>query len=135
MARADEGSTPLWPWLLVGGGAAAAVIVFRHHLAHADTSPAHVDASADPANDNAAPVASAPTPARDAPRWICPVPMWRGRRAEISDGFSAHAVTVPRKHRKHLGVDIMFRRRSRAELIAEYPPGSRDGSDGYFMPR
>ena len=117
MARADEGGPALWPWLLAGGGATAAAIWWARGSA-AETS-----------------IVSA-APELVTARWVFPVPMWGERKAEISDGYSAEAILAgPDKHRKHLGVDIMFRRRSRAELVTEYPPDSPDGSRGYFMPR
>jgi len=117
MARADEGGPALWPWLVAGGGATAAAIWWARNV--------EPDAS----------ILGA-APELVAARWVFPVPMWGTRKAEISDGYSAEAITIgPRTHRKHLGADIMFRRRSRAELVAEYPPGSPDGSLGYFMPR
>lgn len=74
--------------------------------------------------------------------WVFPVPDLDGRRPEVSDGWASRrtttikkpdrpAVTIPRLH---LGADIMFRRRQLGELADVYPPGSRHGTDRYFMP-
>jgi murein DD-endopeptidase MepM/ murein hydrolase activator NlpD len=50
-----------------------------------------------------------PTPrASDWSGWVWPVPVWNGRAPEVSDGYSR---TKTAAHRKHLGADIMFRRR------------------------
>jgi hypothetical protein len=64
-------------------------------------------------------------------RWVWPVPSWEGRRAVVSDGWGS-----PRDGgtRRHLGVDIMYRRRERSELATEFPPDSQDGSRWHFMP-
>ncbi len=44
---------------------------------------------------------------------VWPVPVWKGERPVISDGFKRHAEKDARTgrqlHRQHLGVDIMFR--------------------------
>lgn len=52
--------------------------------------------------------------AEDWKGWVWPVPIWNGRTPVISDGFSR---TKTAEHRKHLGVDIMFRR------VSSDPPG------------
>lgn len=142
MAHPDDGGESLWTWLLLGGGTAAAVITIRSHVARAEPDGAPSNGNVHPtmaavanANATALAVTSSTPPDRLAPRWVFPVPLWGARRAEISDSYSAREVLYPRAHRKHLGVDIMFRRRSRAELVAEYPPGTADGSPNYFMPR
>ncbi len=47
--------------------------------------------------------------------WIYPVPTLDDRPAVISNPFAAD---------KHLGADIMFRRRDARDLISVYPPRS-----------
>lgn len=126
MARAEESSAGGWPWLLAGGGAAAAALWWPRQDA--------LDRRRDPSTGLGLGGSTGLDLDLVTPRWVFPVPTWRGRRAEISDRYSAQVVTGEHKHRKHLGADLMFRRASRAELVAEYPPGSPDGSPGYFMP-
>lgn len=111
MATAEGGGT-VWPWLAAGGGATAAI-----WWAQRDGR------ALVPLPSLAAEVVLA--------RGVFPVPMWHGRRAEISDGWGSPRDGGVRRHR---GADLMFRRRSRGELVAEFPPGSPDGSRGYFMP-
>ena len=68
--------------------------------------------------------------------WVFPVPDLGERRPEISDGWASRRITVTKKgkrRRLHLGADIMFRRK-RGELAIEYPPGTRHGTERYFMP-
>jgi len=63
--------------------------------------------------------------------WVFPVPALGDRRAEVSDGWGS-----PRDggKRKHLGADLMFRRRHALDQAALYPPGTPHGSLHYFMP-
>lgn len=63
------------------------------------------------------------------PLWLWPVPILDGHRPVISDGFGTMRGTV-----KHVGVDLMFRRATRNELIARYPPGTPNGTALYYMP-
>ncbi len=65
--------------------------------------------------------------------WVFPVPDLGDRRPEISDGWAS------RRHKDgarvlHLGADIMFRRRSRADLVESFRPGTSNGTENYFMP-
>ncbi|MCW5801768.1 MAG: M23 family metallopeptidase [Deltaproteobacteria bacterium] len=60
--------------------------------------------------------------------WIYPVPSLGDRYAETSNEFN------PGTTNQHLGVDIMFRRRDRRDLIAAYPAGTPNGTAWYFMP-
>lgn len=55
------------------------------------------------------------------PGWVWPIPTWHGRAPVISDGFGS-----PRDggSRRHLGADLMYRRRTRTELVTEFPPRS-----------
>lgn len=75
--------------------------------------------------------------------WVYPVPDLGDRRPEISDGWaSRRTTTITSKktqqkitiRRLHLGADIMFRRRQLGELADLYRPGTRYGTDRYFMP-
>jgi murein DD-endopeptidase MepM/ murein hydrolase activator NlpD len=68
--------------------------------------------------------------------WVWPVPPIRfsdggAYPPVISDGFSAKA--SPGK-REHLGMDIMFRRKSPSDRNVAYPPKTQNGSPGYFAP-
>lgn len=64
--------------------------------------------------------------------WVWPVPPlrpWKGGpvyNPEVSQEF---------KPGTHLGVDIMYRRKSRSDLVQSYPPGSPDGTPNFFAPR
>jgi murein DD-endopeptidase MepM/ murein hydrolase activator NlpD len=62
--------------------------------------------------------------------WVWPVPSWDGRDAVISDGFSREATS---SHRKHLGVDLMFQRRTLADA-SSWPANNHDGTRWFFMP-
>ena len=75
--------------------------------------------------------APAPTPA-PAPvsSWIYPLPSWKGRAPVISNAFGADRDNGARKH---AGADIMFKRTSLAELVAEFPPVAPH-SVWHFMP-
>ena len=76
--------------------------------------------------------AMAPPVRREPPAaWVFPVPALGDRRAEVSDGWGS-----PRDggKRKHLGADVMFRRRHALDQTALYPPGTPHGSLHYFMP-
>ncbi len=90
--------------LLFGGGVAAASV-----LAWGAARP---------------PVWSSPSLETNA-TWIYPVPTLDDRPAVISNPFAAD---------KHLGADIMFRRRDARDLISVYPPRSTNGSKLFFMP-
>lgn len=79
-------------------------------------------------------------PSREA--WVFPVPDLAGRRPEVSDGWASRRTSTIKKpdgppatiRRLHLGADIMFRRRALGELADVYRPGTRHGTDRYFMP-
>lgn len=65
--------------------------------------------------------------------WVFPVPDLGTRRPDVSSGWAT------RRYRRgskvlHLGADIMFRRRTLGELADVYRPGTRHGTDRYFMP-
>jgi len=63
-------------------------------------------------------------------RWVWPVGVWRGRKPEISDGFTGTRRTAGGEVIQHGGVDIMYRR-----LPADRcPAGTPNGSRGYVMP-
>jgi murein DD-endopeptidase MepM/ murein hydrolase activator NlpD len=62
------------------------------------------------------------------PLWLWPVPVIRGHRPVISDGFDSM-----RGAALHAGVDLMFRRATRSELVGAFPPGTPNGTALYFM--
>jgi murein DD-endopeptidase MepM/ murein hydrolase activator NlpD len=62
-------------------------------------------------------------------RWVWPVGVWRGRKPEISDGFTSSRHTQKGEVIRHGGVDIMFRRVAGDRC----PPGTPNGSRGYIM--
>jgi murein DD-endopeptidase MepM/ murein hydrolase activator NlpD len=64
--------------------------------------------------------------------WVWPVPTWRGRESVISDTFKA-SPTPPRTS-PHLGVDLMFRRRTEGDMLQSYPVDGVGGSRWHFMP-
>lgn len=103
------------PWLVLGGGAVAA-IVLRYRARRSSTS-------------RESPVAGNPSTGG----WVVPVPTLADREAVISNGFRPPGVP-PDRRATHLGVDLMFARRDARDLIAIYPPGTGNGSKGYFMP-
>ena len=110
-----------FPYVALGGGAALAALWYaRSRSARASSV-----------------VASAALPAIEPPPatgWVFPVPSLGDRAAEVSDGFNSPRTYPDGSKHKHLGVDLMFRRRSARDLIAVYAPGSPNGTKGYFMP-
>src|SRR6478735_2309592 len=74
---------------------------------------------------------SCPTDAVFDDGWVWPVPPmrpWRGGpvyNPEVSQEF---------KDPDHLGVDIMYRRKSKADLLTAYRPGTPDGTSQWFAP-
>lgn len=74
------------------------------------------------------PTAVAPGP------WVFPVPDIGDRRPEVSDGWGSTRHNPDGSRRLHLGVDIMFRRRSKMDLIDVYRPGTPHATTHYFMP-
>jgi len=66
--------------------------------------------------------------------WIFPVPNLGARVPEISDGWGSPRIDTDGKRRLHLGADIMFRRRDRADLADTFRPGTPNGTARYFMP-
>jgi murein DD-endopeptidase MepM/ murein hydrolase activator NlpD len=99
------------PLVVLGGGALGALLLSGGRVAAAETSRV-----------------VAPPPGT----WVWPVPSWQGRAPVVSDGWGSRRDGGTRKHR---GVDIMFKRMRRDELLAEYPPGTPDGAKWFFMPR
>jgi hypothetical protein len=109
-----------FPYVALGGGAALAALWYaRSRSARGSTTGTSVDR----------PVGAAP-----ASGWVFPVPRLDDRVAEISDGFDSPRTYLDGSKHKHLGVDLMFRRRSARDLIAVYAPGSANGTKAYFMP-
>lgn len=68
------------------------------------------------------------------PVWVFPVPSLGDRHAVISDGFGSPRTRADGSKEKHLGADLMYRRRDARDLIAVYPPRTTNGTKGYFMP-
>lgn len=83
--------------------------------------------------DNAAAATVAPL-APPPTSWVFPVPSVGDRVPEVSDGWGSPRAGANGKRQLHLGADIMFRRRHRADLIDRYRPGTPHGTRGYFMP-
>ena len=116
--KADRDALPL---LALGGGAAlAAMWLARSRAARTSANGAAVDR----------PQVQTPPPGA----WVFPVPSLGDRLAEVSDGFNSPRTLPDGTKVKHLGVDVMFRRRSARDLIAVYAPGTPNGTKGYFMP-
>ncbi|MBP8806716.1 MAG: M23 family metallopeptidase [Kofleriaceae bacterium] len=84
-----------------------------------------------PAAVGAAPAAM---PAATAPDrwagWVWPLPSWQGYAPRVSDGFGS-----PRDNgtRRHLGADVMYRRRTAGDQAATFPP-RRPYSRWHFVP-
>jgi hypothetical protein len=109
------------PFLALGGGAALAAVWFaRSRASRASAIGAAVDR----------PQLATPPPGA----WVFPVPTLGDRLAQVSDGFDSPRTFPDGTKGKHLGVDVMFRRRSARDLIAVYAPGTPSGTKGYFMP-
>lgn len=66
--------------------------------------------------------------------WVYPVPSLGDRHAEVSSGFGTPRTDPDGTTRKHLGCDLMFKRRSPRDLLAVFPTGTPNGTNGYFMP-
>jgi murein DD-endopeptidase MepM/ murein hydrolase activator NlpD len=66
--------------------------------------------------------------------WYWPVPVVGERRPVISDGADSWRTAADGSRFPHGGVDIMFRRASRDDLVDVFPPGSPNGSRGFYMP-
>jgi hypothetical protein len=116
--KAERDALPL---LALGGGAALAAVWFaRSRAARTSATGATVDLPQ---------IATQPAGA-----WVFPVPSLGDRLAEVSDGFDSPRTFPDGTKGKHLGVDVMFRRRSARDLIAVYIPGTPNGTKGYFMP-
>jgi murein DD-endopeptidase MepM/ murein hydrolase activator NlpD len=70
----------------------------------------------------------------DGGAWLWPVPSLNGRPPVISSGWGSPRKDGKGGHRPHRGVDIMYRRKSRSELVDRFPPGTPNGSPLHFMP-
>jgi len=109
------------PILAFGGAVAAAALILRSRERSAVT--AGTSPPADQPVDSAAPSA-----------WVFPVPSLRERLAVISDGFDSPRTDPDGTKHKHLGADLMFKRRDANDLIAVYPPQTVNGTKWFFMP-
>ncbi len=101
------------PITIIALGLAAAEMVRRRSETPGDSSPPM----------EVPPVTT--TDPRAWPGWLWPMPALGGRAPVISDGFSAAATDG---HRKHLGVDIMYRR------LPSEPPTLPQGSKHFYVP-
>ena len=109
--------------LLLGGTVAAAGLLVWHARKQAN------DATI--INEQNATIE--PTPSSIGMAWVHPVPSLDGRLAVISNEFRARD-SVEGKARKHLGVDLMYRRRDARDLTAAFPAGTPGGTTLFFMP-
>ena len=109
------------PLLALGGGAALAAVWFARSRAARTTA---VGATIELPQTTTPPAGP----------WVFPVPSLGDRLAEVSDGFDSPRTFPDGTKGRHLGVDVMFRRRSARDLIAVYVPGTPNGTKGYFMP-
>jgi hypothetical protein len=75
-----------------------------------------------------------PRPKTETTRRVWPVPSLGDRRAVISDGWGSPRRKADGSTRAHLGADIMFKRRSRADLADVHRPGTPNGTRWFFMP-
>jgi hypothetical protein len=73
-------------------------------------------------------------PIADAGRWVWPVPTIGDRAAVISDGWGSPRRKEDGGTRPHLGADIMFKRRSRTDLVDVHKPGTPNGTRWFYMP-
>jgi hypothetical protein len=98
-------------------------------IARVEPKPRGASVEVEAMSSTAPGTSSAPTSA-----WVFPVPTLGDREAVISDGWASPRTLPDGTTVKHLGADIMFRRRSTRELIAVYKPGTVNGERWYFMP-
>lgn len=120
--------------VLVGAAAVGGVLWWRHR----DRGDRGARGAAHDPGAIAIPGAASGGPPRLPPgRWVFPVPRWQGRAAEISDGWGS-ARPGGERGGVHRGVDLMFRRRHRAELLDLFPPRApglpSPHTRGYFLP-
>jgi murein DD-endopeptidase MepM/ murein hydrolase activator NlpD len=66
--------------------------------------------------------------------WVFPLPSLNGRPPVVSSGWGSPRRDPGGPLRSHRGVDLMYKRRSRAELVDRFPPGTPNGSTLFFMP-
>jgi hypothetical protein len=66
--------------------------------------------------------------------WIWPLPILADRRPVIASGRGSRRTRVDGSNHSHLGVDVMYERRSWDDLESEYPSGGPNGTRRYFMP-
>lgn len=65
--------------------------------------------------------------------WVFPLPIVRGYKPEVSDGFQAR---LSEDHRQHLGVDLMYRRTRKGKVTGpETAIDNIDGTSLYWMPK
>lgn len=93
-----------WPWFVAGVAAVGGVYLWTHE--------------------------SRPSDGPLSGRWVWPLGIWRGRKAEISDGFASKRRSPKGELIRHGGVDLMYRRIAGDTQL----PGTPNGSRGYIMP-
>ena len=113
------------PILAFGGAVAATALILRSRDRSAITA-----GTSPPADRPAVSTAVSAAPSA----WVFPVPSLGDRRAVISDGFDSPRTDPDGTKHKHLGADLMFKRRDASDLIAVYPPQTVNGTKWFFMP-
>jgi hypothetical protein len=106
---------------LLGGGLAAGAIALLDRRAAAR----RVAATLSPSNTETHAASPLPPSFGSSTGWTFPVPSLADRRAVISNEFAGA---------KHLGVDLMFQRRSTSDLATVYRAGTPNGTKLFFMP-
>ena len=129
MARADT-SVGLGPVVAIGAGLGAAWLVLRgRDRQHPIDPPVAAAIGAVPPIITST---AATATAHELPpgRWVWPLPRWQGRAPVISDGWGS-----PRDGgaRQHMGADLMYRRASLVDLVAQFPPVTPH-STWHFVP-
>jgi murein DD-endopeptidase MepM/ murein hydrolase activator NlpD len=130
MRDADSGSVAV-PAMLLGAGTVVALAAMRtRNVAGAGDDASGRAAGGRDAGDGAG--------SREDPGtgslWVWPVQRWNGYAPACSDGFGSMRSDGKGGQVQHLGVDVMFPRRSATDQNDRYPPHSRNGSRNHFMP-
>jgi murein DD-endopeptidase MepM/ murein hydrolase activator NlpD len=122
----DAIATPL----LLGALASGGLLLWSATRRQRSSSPPPSPTSSRPMT----PPSSTPLPAALPSQWLWPVPPWRDYRPEVSSPWGTPRRRLDGTKRTHLGVDIMYRRRSAADQHVTFPPSTANGSADFFMP-